>query len=52
MIIYNVVGTAPLGADRVALYEHGPGVGMVSFYDAPKAFTSLSTQPRYNGETQ
>lgn len=40
MIVYTVLGSAPVYMGQ-CVYDAGVEVGLVSFYDVPKAFTSL-----------
>ncbi len=43
MKIYAVLGSAPLGADRISLVECNQRDVMLSFFDYGKSFVSLSS---------
>lgn len=45
MIIYSVLGSAPIYMGR-CVYDAGVGEGLISFYDYPKAYTSLGQVDR------
>ncbi len=42
MIVYAVLGSAPSAADRISIAEAGETHCLISFFDYPKSFTSLS----------
>jgi hypothetical protein len=43
MLVYLVLGTAPLGVDRLSLLEVGHDAAMLSFCDYGSAFDTLSS---------